>query len=730
MQQPVLSVPTGVDPERYSLCLLGPLALGLSVGIQVTMTGFLLLGAGDDPALAGQLTEFGSKVTRPEHDLLIYIAGAAFTLFMSWLMVWYWRSKVAGIEASKAPVFMTAAALLEGVLAAVSMIVYALSLCSTWFSHDFQAAASIRPPTSEFDAVTLLVPCLMALVCAAVDLECGLNQSVESASRFEQRRLRLGKILHYAVPVCIVLVVGVPPAKWRYVAGQFFGADLCQHLSFFIMGPALSFAHGRAFGSEIYSQYGIGWPLLASAISRWSPLTYGSLVGMEVVYGCIYYVALFFLLRTCFRQELWAAIGVGLAIYWQIFSGGSVGDVIWRHPSSTMMRHPLDVWFFLALVMYQRSGKTLWAAVAGVAGGLGVFFETETGIYLLVAFVIYSILRAGLATDQGRPAGWKPLLLPPVVFGGAAAATLLPLLFYASRGTLFTKAFLGGWVEALVMFGASGVGALPIAELPDAPLVCFIFMVAVYLGVIAYAVLRGLHGNATGAEVLLAVLAAYGLAVLLLFVGRSHPFNLCHAAPPFAVLVTVLLFRCHNAMPSLLRRSAWPFALAGGLAVMLVANPQFRSYPSLLGSVFQSPPPDGVSLRTNPPDLSGLPLDYESFANQAQDICSVVRSLAPDGKGVAILDLNDTLLSGMAGACPWSRYTTLYYLALTQPALNGIRDDLIARAPQYAVIRGQNAVRPPSWEFVWAPLYEAVTNHYVLHQTVGPYEVWQHSRKP
>ena len=87
VQQPVLSVPTGVDADRYSLCLLGPLALGLSVGIQVTMTGFLLLGSGDDPALAGQLTEFGSKVTRPEHDLLIYIAGAAFTLFMFLMLV-------------------------------------------------------------------------------------------------------------------------------------------------------------------------------------------------------------------------------------------------------------------------------------------------------------------------------------------------------------------------------------------------------------------------------------------------------------------------------------------------------------------------------------------------------------------------------------------------------------------------------------------------------------------
>ena len=40
------------------------------------------------------------------------------------------------------------------------------------------------------------------------------------------------------------------------------------------------------------------------------------------------------------------------------------------------------------------------------------------------------------------------------------------------------------------------------------------------------------------------------------------------------------------------------------------------------------------------------------------------------------------------------------------------------------MIQGQNAVRPPYWEFIWRPLYEAVTNRYELVQTVGPYEIW------
>jgi hypothetical protein len=92
---------------------------------------------------------------------------------------------------------------------------------------------------------------------------------------------------------------------------------------------------------------------------------------------------------------------------------------------------------------------------------------------------------------------------------------------------------------------------------------------------------------------------------------------------------------------------------------------------------------------------------------------------------VAILDVNDTILYAAANACPWCRYAPLFPMALTQQALDGIRNDLIARAPTYVVTRGQNATRPRDWEFVWAPLYREVTHRYFLHQTVGSYEIWK-----
>jgi len=238
-------------------------------------------------------------------------------------------------------------------------------------------------------------------------------------------------------------------------------------LNFFIMGPAVSFSHGNAFGTEIYSQYGIGWPLLASVFSHLWTLTYGNLVGMEIVYTCIYYLALFFLLRISFQQHLWAAFAVILAIYWQTFSGMKPNEIIWVFPSSTPMRHPMDVWFFLALALHQRSGKLHWTVLAGFVAALGVLFETETGAYLLVTFFVYSVLQAGLAAGERPNAdakGWLPTVL---TFYSTAGLSLLALLLVASRGTLFTGAFWRGWVESLVAYAGGGVGALPVAELPE-----------------------------------------------------------------------------------------------------------------------------------------------------------------------------------------------------------------------------------------------------------------------
>ena len=75
-----------------------------------------------------------------------------------------------------------------------------------------------------------------------------------------------------------------------------------------------------------------------------------------------------------------------LTITLHLFNGGDRDSIIWSFPSSTLLRHPMDVWFFIAALRYVRSRRKLWAVLAGVAVGLAIFFETDTGLYLTVTF--------------------------------------------------------------------------------------------------------------------------------------------------------------------------------------------------------------------------------------------------------------------------------------------------------------------------------------------------------
>ena len=89
-------------------------------------------------------------------------------------------------------------------------------------------------------------------------------------------------------------------------------------------------------------------------------------------------------------------------------------------------------------------------------------------------------------------------------------------------------------------------------------------------------------------DALLAGLAGYGLLQALLFVGRSHPYNIYHVAVPFVLVVVVGAARLASRGP--VRRSVLPVAALAVVALWLLSNPQFAVYPALLRVGLTDPP--------------------------------------------------------------------------------------------------------------------------------------------
>jgi hypothetical protein len=256
----------------------------------------------------------------------------------------------------------------------------------------------------------------------------------------------------------------------------------------------------------------------------------------------------------------------------------------------------------------------------------------------------------------------------------------------------------------------------------------FVTVMTAYLAVIGYALIKCLRRRVGKDEVLLATASAYGLALLLLFVNRSHPYNLYHPAVPFAVVLVALMFTCRKALASVLRHSCFPYLLTGGLTVFLLTKAQFLNYPSVLRSFFdiERSPNGGLSLMSNPTDISGLPPEAADFVREFNDVTSAIRAIARDGGNVAILDFSDTLLYHAANVRPWSRYASLLPMVQTKESLDYIRKTLLERPPKWVVIPGENSSLVPASEAVWRPLYEDVKARYVLRQTVGVFEIWVH----
>ena len=82
-----------------------------------------------------------------------------------------------------------------------------------------------------------------------------------------------------------------------------------HHLDFFVMGPSLRYLNGGALGTEVYSQYGVAWPIIFSACSPIFNISYDHVLRIFVLYGTLYFAGVYLSLRLFSGSLLWGAVG-------------------------------------------------------------------------------------------------------------------------------------------------------------------------------------------------------------------------------------------------------------------------------------------------------------------------------------------------------------------------------------------------------------------------------------
>ncbi|MEX2586633.1 MAG: hypothetical protein WD602_01385 [Actinomycetota bacterium] len=723
------------------------------MAVQLMLASVLVV---DAPAPdVSRLTDYGAFLFRPEIDVALYLAStvAAVTLILAFTL--RLNVRLRSVDPRAADGF-----LLHSLLAQ-SFTAIAATAASTAI---FFSAREYLQTDSTIPAGHFALFGLVAAVClvAAATGGPGGTQS-KWAARF--RRLLQGderiappalkrSWWDLATPVGLAAMFYVP--SWRQAAGDFFLTESLFHWDYYAMGPTLGFHHGLALGTDVSSMYGVGWPLVFSALFSWVPPSYGRMIQVGSVYACIYLTGIYVLLRLLIRRPLPAAIGTGLVSLQMLVGMGEVP--IWLFPSLTPMRFAFDVWCFIALAMHQRTRRRLWAAVAGAAAGLAVAFGTDTGLYLGAACGFYWVCTAWM---EGR---WKERFKDLAAFGVTSVGILLAVLTVAGRGRILIADFWLGWLESILEFGG-GFAQLPLATVPNTvTVVSFLAIFFAYVTFVGYCVVRLAHGRAGHFEVFNGFLAVYGLLLLMHFLGRSGDYTPARLWIPLALIVIHLAGRTYDhaaarreasTQPAGARRRAagWATSLAAGLLIvslLLAAPPSLivdpvRNYPGLAASQLHGTQPDGLCLLLNPADLCGLPEDMEQMATEFRAVAGQLRNLADAGMTLAVIDETGSLFYLAADTAPWSRYPRLFVSLHTQHKLAEVVERLRNHPPDYVLTRMPTSVDsahlqryPPSmfglgphphtpYADTWRRLGAVVSERYALESTTGPFELYRHN---
>jgi hypothetical protein len=686
----------------------GSALLGAAAGVQTMLAAILVAPRPYRPDI--ELTKLGARWFQPDRDMPLYLGGCALSVVLTLGFCWYWRAISDPLGPSHRDGYLRRAGRIQSRIAAlIAVSGSAAILIALWL-----------PGGRLFKVIALLLmtaPVAAGLAAALV----ALRKEDEVEDRHPRPATRRPEVLEAAprsrfglvgaiAAVCLVIGVLYVPA-WRMVAGLAFYYDLFHHWDFFVTGPALGYLHGGALGTEVYAQYGLAWPLIFAWGRGIIGLDHATFIHVSIIYGCAYFLAYAFLLKWLLRDWSWAVAGTLIAINLSTQLGVDVGRPIWIWPSSTMLRSPMDLWFFLALLLHIQRGRPVWAFCAGLAVGLGLCFEIDTGIYLIGTLAVYLTSRGLLSR---RVAG-EPYLKGPATWPAIAGFLLaaLPILTIASRGTIVQPAFWLGWTESIREYGG-GMSALPIANLRGGVIIFFGLMTATYLFFFGRLIAAVVFGEAGRETILGGTLAAYGLATLLQFVNRSATYNLFHVIVPFSTLTIYVAAR---------RLGRPPFAyLAVAVSlVALVINPGWRSYPSLAKWMVKRPATEG-------PRVSGAVLTIPENLGHGREysqVTSTLRNLRDRGFSVGILDRMDATYYLGSGCKPGDRYAPLLAGMIWKRQFEGVKERFVGRRFDYVAMRYGGAAKGHLEDDGLSEIAQSLEPDYELESRCGTFGIWR-----
>lgn len=717
-----------------------PLIWAISIGVQATMGLIVVLGP--LRPRASELTSFGKVFTRPEYDIYCYIAGSVLTVALSLIAVICWNKRILSLPEKLRVKWANN----------TSHLIKTVSAGSTILAIGFVVPCAYMLETYNRTGLWYCI----ALLALPAGIGLGLVLWFQRPSYICNAH-RIPIIANAAIPFFIIGILFVP--DWRTLTGRIYGTDSFLHIDAFVMSPAWGMIHGGTLGTDVYSQYGLGWPTLVSLLASVFSISYGHIALLSMICSCLYLAGVYSLSRSLRIGPGWCLLGIVLILYFKVFPSlepAFTRWVIWSFPQSNFMRHLLDIFVISALWQHLSLSRLRAAILAGAAGGLSLFLVTDSGIFLFGMLVFYFILKIGLAWRKNDPASLRLHLRGVAACLGAYFAIFLLGALVAARGSILDGAFWAGWLKGIIdSGGAEGFGSSPLANSAASSLVLFVSIFLVYMIALCNGIITIIRGSAQNTDVLKACIAAYGLATLIQFVGRSDPLVLQNVTIPFVLLLTIYadrmarrayLFLGLSRGSAALRRSLRyglsliPWALALLVTVFLGIHSERSKYASpfafaagltykevLNFNTFRPDHKDETAcLFDSPLDCCGLP---ENMVQSFNETIDELRILAGTGKSVAVITTFETSYYVAAQMQPWPQGAYLLELR-TERSREEYIQALVESRPDYVFLAGPKR-RLLSYDVYFEDtldrLRAALRENYTLDSRVHRFQIWRHT---
>ena len=306
----------------------------------------------------------------------------------------------------------------------------------------------------------------------------------------------------------------------------------------YYVGPANAILHGSPMLVDTFAQYGVGVMYFLAGIFEVIPIGYGSFQLVNGLLTALEFVLVYVILRLGCRSQLYALLGTAACLVANVLTG--IGPHV-AFASTGPLRFGLP-WVLIALAVLAAKNpgrrRMLNVAIFFLVGVSAIWsFETfvyTTGAYLASTALEFS-LQEGSAHERVRQAGRQ--------LGQLASVIVASHVVFA----VATRVFGGGWPDwggylaYIRLYGWNGLSTLLIDPWSLGYVIAALYFISAS-GLVFVVLEQRAFAAAKRVELTaIATTTAFGILSYTYFLGRSHPNNLHHIAPPAIVLSALWL---------------------------------------------------------------------------------------------------------------------------------------------------------------------------------------------